>query len=84
MEEVFRYMNRKPFQSLYPYLTRGRILWALQQTKSLTKASEICGVSYLTFRKYAKLYRTDEGVSLFEEYKNQSGKGIPKPKINKG
>lgn len=74
-------MNRKPFESLYSYLTKGRILWAIQQTKSITKASELCGVSYITFRKYARLYKNDEGLSLFEEHKNQCGKGISKKKF---
>ena len=74
-------MNRKPFQSLYPYLTKGRIIWALQQTKSITSASKLCEVSYITFRKYARMYKNDDGVSLFEQHKNQEGKGIPKPKF---
>ena len=73
-------MNVKPFQSLYGYLTKGRIMWAIKQTKSISQASKLCEVSYNTFRKYAKLYKNDEGISLFEEFKNQSGKGINKPK----
>ncbi len=76
-------MNRKPFVSLFPYLTKGRLLWALGQTRSLTEASKLCEVSYITFRKYAKLYRNDDGLSLFDEYKNQEGRGIPKPKLNR-
>ena len=67
-------MNRKPFQSLYPYLTKGRIIWALQQTKSITSASKLCEVSYITFRKYARMYKNDDGISLFEQHKNQQGK----------
>jgi|TARA_R110002020_G_scaffold155267_2_gene336136 transposase len=72
--------NIKPFQSLYGYLTKGRIEWAIKQTKSISQASKLCEVSYNTFRKYAKLYKNDEGISLFEEFKNQPGKGINKPK----
>ena len=51
-----------------------------KQTKSISQASKLCEVSYNTFRKYAKLYKNDEGVSLFEEFKNQPGIGINKPK----
>ena len=74
-------MNRKPFESLFYYLTKGRILWAIQQTKSITQASKLCEVSYITFRKYARRYKNDEGISLFEQHKNQSGKGIRKRKV---
>ena len=85
MGKVFRIMNnKKPFESLYGYLTKGRIMWAINQTKSISQASKICEVSYNTFRKYARLYKDDEGVSLFEQYKNQSGKGISKPKFLRG
>jgi hypothetical protein len=63
-------MGTNPFKS--KPIPRGRIIWAIQQTKSLTKASELVGCSYTTFKKYAKLY------DLFYENKNQAGKGIPK------
>ena len=69
----------KPFQR--KPLSKGRIMWAIEQTLSLTKACELLDVSYPTFRKYAKLYRDEDGISLFEKYKNQSGKGIPKKKM---
>ena len=72
--------NIKPFQSLYGYLTKGRIEWAIKQTKSISQASKLCEDSYNTFRKYSKLYKNDESVSLFEEFKNQPGIGINKPK----
>ena len=61
-------------------LTKGRIMWAIEQTRSLTKASELCNVCYPTFRKYAKLYKDEDGISIFEKFKNQQGKGIPKKK----
>ena len=69
----------KPFQR--KPLSKGRIMWAIEQTLSLTKACELLDVSYPTFKKYAKLYRDEDGISLFEKYKNQSGKGIPKKKM---
>tara|TARA_A100001011_G_scaffold398588_1_gene503588 strand:+ start:404 stop:676 length:273 start_codon:yes stop_codon:yes gene_type:complete len=63
------------------FLTEGRIRWALNQTLSLTKACELLDVSYPTFKKYAKMYKDEEGVSLFDKHKNQSGKGINKKKM---
>ena len=63
-------MGSNPFHS--KPISYGRIKWAIEQSKSLTKASEIIGCSYTTFKKYAKLY------DLFYENKNQAGKGIPK------
>ena len=51
-------------------ISRGRIVWAIQQTKSMTQASKIIGCCYDTFKKYAKLY------DLWEP--NQCGRGIPK------
>ena len=61
---------KNPFRS--KPIPKGRIIWAIQQTKSLTQASKLVGCSYTTFKKYAKLY------DLFYENKNQEGKGIPK------
>ena len=59
-----------PFQS--KPISKSRIEWSLNQTKSLTQASQILGVSYNTFKKYCKMY------DLFEQNKNQEGRGIPK------
>ena len=53
-------------------ISKGQIEWAIKQTKSMSSASRTLGVSYNTFKKYAKRYE------LFET--NQSGKGISKPK----
>ena len=61
---------KNPFRS--KPIPKGRIIWAIQQTKSLTQASKLVGCSYTTFKKYAKLY------DLFYENKNQEGRGIPK------
>ena len=72
-------MRVKPFQR--KPLTKGRIMWAIEQTRSLTKSSELCDVCYPTFRKYAKLYKDEDGISIFEKFKNQQGKGIPKKKM---
>ena len=67
---------KNPFRS--KPIPKGRIIWAIQQTKSLTQASQLVGCSYTTFKKYAKLY------DLFYENKNQEGRGIPKRRKPKG
>ena len=59
-----------PFQS--KPIPKSRIIWSLQQTKSLTQASQILGVTYNTFKKQCIKY------DLFEQYKNQEGRGISK------
>ena len=59
-----------PFQK--PPLKKNEIEWAIEQTKSMTQASQLLHTSYNTFRKYAKLYE------LWNP--NQSGRGIRKPK----
>ena len=61
---------KNPFRS--KPIPKGRIIWAIQQSKSLTQASKLVGCSYTTFKKYAKMY------DLFYENKNQEGRGIPK------
>ena len=51
-------------------LTRGRIEWAISQTRSMTQASKMIGCCFTTFKKYALQY------DLWKP--NQSGRGIPK------
>ena len=58
-------MNSRP-------LSYNQILWAVNETLSMTQASNLLRVSYNTFKKYAVQY------GLFET--NQPGKGIRKPK----
>ena len=53
-------------------LTKKMIEDAQSQTKSNMAAARWLGVSYLTYRKYAKIY------GLFEGHLNQSGIGIKK------
>lgn len=52
----------------------------MEHTKSNLAASRYLGCSYQHYKKWAKLYKSDkEGYdTLFDEHKNQSGKGIPK------
>ena len=57
-------------------LTKGQIQNALSNTNSISGASIYLGVCYDTFSKYAKRY------GLFEQNKNQQGRGIMKPRLN--
>jgi hypothetical protein len=61
-------------------LTVEMIRAAMAKTKSNRAASRYLNVSYQHYKKWAKEYdATEEGYpNLFEQHKNQSGKGIPK------
>jgi hypothetical protein len=52
----------------------------MSQTLSNRAASRYLNVSYIHYKKWAKNYdATEEGYpNLFEQHKNQAGKGIPK------
>ena len=54
------------------------ILAAMAKTKSNLAASRYLNCSYQHYKKWAKLYESKTHDNLFEEHKNQSGKGIPK------
>ena len=53
---------------------------AMAKTKSNRAAARYLNVSYQHYKRWAKLYdATEDGYeNLFEQHKNQSGKGIPK------
>jgi len=59
-------------------LERQTIERAMRETMSNAGAAVFLGVSYKTYKKYAKMYKNEEGVTLFEAHKNKTGKGIPK------
>ena len=63
--------KKNPFRS--KPIPKGKIETAINATLSIRAASQYLGVSYNTFKKYAKKYE------LFEQNKNQSGVGIHKP-----
>ena len=70
--ELHDYENRpkkkNPFGSRP--IPKSRIEWAIRSTLSIRAAAQYLGVSYNTFKKYAKMY------DLFEQNKNQAGNGI--------
>lgn len=59
-------------------INKEDILRAHKVSKSNLAAARYLHVSFNTYKKYAKLYKNDEGVTLFELHKNQEGKGITK------
>ena len=63
-------------------LLQSQIEAAMHNTNSNAEASRYLRVSYDTYKKYAKLYKNADGITLFDKHKNQQGKGISK--LNKG
>ena len=60
--------KKNPFRS--KPIPKSRIEWAIKSTLSIASAARYLGISYNTFKKYAIMY------DLFEQNKNQRGKGI--------
>tara|TARA_R110000744_G_scaffold246818_6_gene363267 strand:- start:472 stop:1098 length:627 start_codon:yes stop_codon:yes gene_type:complete len=65
-------------------LGKEMILAAMGKTKSNRASARYLNVSYVHYKKWAKLYESNTHDNLFEQHKNQSGKGIPKFLRNKG
>ena len=59
-------------------LTKEAIIRAQNTTRSNMAAARYLHVSYNHYKKYAKMYKDENGVTLLEVHKNQEGKGIPK------
>ena len=59
-------------------LTKESIVRAQKVTRSNLAAARYLHVSYNHYKKYAKMYKNEEGVTLLEAHKNQAGEGIPK------
>ncbi|MDC0540069.1 hypothetical protein OAO15_01010, partial [bacterium] len=53
-------------------LSKEMIVAAQAKTKSNMAAARYLHVSYTHYKRYAQMYK------VFEDHKNQSGKGIPK------
>ncbi len=37
-------------------VSKSRVVWAINETQSMRQASQLLGLAYNTFKKYAKLY----------------------------
>ena len=59
-------------------IAKEDILRAQKATRSNMAAARYLHISYNHYKKYAKMYKNEEGISLLEVHKNQEGKGIPK------
>ena len=59
-------------------LTKDQILRAMKHTKSNMAAARFLGCSYPHYKQYAKLYKNEEGQTLFEAHLNRQGRGISK------
>ena len=59
-------------------ITKEDIIRAQKVTRSNMAAARYLHVSYNHYKKYAKMYKNDDGVTLLEVHMNQSGEGIPK------
>jgi hypothetical protein len=63
-------------------LLQSQIENAMKVTRSNRAAAEYLRVSYNLYKRFAKLYKNEEGVPLFEAHKNQSGYGISKTHVS--
>lgn len=59
-------------------LSKEQILESQARTKSNRAAARYLGVSWMHYKRYAKLYSDEDGRNLFEKHLNPTGKGIPK------
>ena len=50
-------------------LSKSKVVWAINETRSMKQAAKLSGVAYNTFKKYAKLY---------EVFAPSETKGIPR------
>jgi hypothetical protein len=66
------------------HLSKDQVVSAMNKTKSVRAAARYLNVSYIHMKKWMKFYKNENGITLFEAHKNQSGKGIPKFLSNNG
>jgi len=65
-------------------LSKQDILNAMDKTSSNRAAARYLHVSFNHYKKFAKLYKNNKGIDLWEAHKNQAGQGIPKLLRNSG
>ena len=59
-------------------LLREDIERAIRMTKSNKAAARYLHCSFPHYKKYANLFKAEDGRTLFETHLNQAGKGVPK------
>ena len=57
-------------------ITKEDILRAQKVTRSNMAAARYLHVSCNHYKKYAKMYKNEDGVTLLEAHKNQAGEGL--------
>ena len=57
--------KKNPFRS--KPIPKSKIEWAIQNTRSIRAASKFLGVSYNTFKKYAKMYDLFDKIRMPQE-----------------
>ena len=62
-------------------LLQSQIEGAMKVTRSNKAAAEYLRVSFNMYKRYAKRYTNDQGISLFEAHKNQAGVGVTKNRV---
>ena len=62
-------------------LLQSQIEAAMKVTRSNRAAAEYLRVSFNMYKRYAKRYTNEFGVSLFETHKNQAGVGVTKNRV---
>lgn len=60
------------------YYSKEVLKTTLENTQSMMEAARVLGCSYVHLKKYLKIYKTDDGRTFLEVYKNQAGKGMSK------
>jgi len=63
-------------------LLQSQIENAMKVTRSNRAAAEYLRVGYNLYKKFAKIYKNAQGVSLFQAHKNQAGSGITKSQVS--
>lgn len=64
-------------------LLEREIRYAMENSQSNLGAARFLNISYITYKKYAKIYKDEEtGINLFELHKNQAGKKIAKGTVH--
>ena len=51
------------------YFTKDQILMAMNNTRSNMAAARYLGCSFQHYRRYAKMYTDEDGVTLFDKHK---------------
>jgi len=64
-------------------LLQSQVENAIRVTRSNRAAAQYLRVSYVLYKKFAKLYKNHEGIPLYDLHKNQSGRGVSKVHHNK-